>query len=522
MTLSDASINEKIKDMPSFQDASGKFSSEIFKANLVSNNLAANDFRAIILKNFAVTQLRNAVLQSYFTVQPSVDYALELRQQRRSFAYADINTALIKKKISITQDQISKYYTDNKSKFMNSAQVDIEYVVLDKQQLRESIVIEDSAIKETYAKEAKELKSTGDKRDVAHILITLDDDTSPEQALKLAQTVKAELDKGKKFTAAVKQYSQDIATVDTDGSLGEISPGTLPAPIDAALEKMKKGDISEPVLTDFGYHILQLIEYKPAIVETFAVAKKRIVKQMQDSLLQDKFADMRDELADISYSADDLAQVSTTMELKIHTTGLFKRIQPVTPFTDSKLLQEAFSSELRNDGNNSDLIEVGDKAYVLHVKQYQKQKQQTLKQAQAKVKETLLTNKAKEKSRDLANKIQQAFKKIKKINKLALQKVADKIYPGLTTGMKKDTSVDDADAKVKKVFTLPKNKAGDKITAIVSEGNNISVVLLIAVSQVPAKEEDVATINQQLQQDNRQSFVDYSKSLSDKATVKKL
>lgn len=125
-----------------------------------------------------------------------------------------------------------------------------------------------------------------------HILIATGDSAVPTtkklsdaEALAKAQQIKARLDKGEDFAAVAKAESDDTSSGTQGGDLGSVSRGKMVPPFEAAVFSLKKGQISDPIRTQFGYHIIQVTSDKTA--PAFADAHQRVEQRRFEMLIAD-------------------------------------------------------------------------------------------------------------------------------------------------------------------------------------------------------------------------------------------
>ena len=516
-------VHSTIQSLSAFQDTQGNFSASALKAHLASNNLTARQFKQLIRTDILSSYLRLGVLNSDFVVEPETDIVATLITQIRDFLYVEIDTRKLRNGIKITKKEIADYFNKNKIRYQTPEKVSIDYLVVDKKLILERIEIDEKDIQAVYEQEVDEIASQGQGVEASHILINIDEKRDAEDALALAEVLVGKLNTNISFDSLAKEYSDDFSTASDGGSLGEVTKGLLPKEIDVILHEMQEGEISNPILTDFGYHIVKLDKRNNVEIPSYEEKRTEILSKLSVQKATQEFNAIADILADLSYSSSDLEPLLQELQkfnVPKQTTALFSRSAPVIPFDNKALLEAAFSEEIIKDRYNSDVISVSDKLYVLRINQHVPAAQQTLDQAAEEIKSVLLARQSTQHGKELANKLKTLLLDKDITTKKELRRLAKSVNSLLDVDIQTGISFDSRDVKTKKIFSLTKDLTNkSNLIDIVTQGDKIFVVQLTAVKQpdISTKDKEAAHSNLKNARDN--VFQSYVLSLREQADI---
>jgi peptidyl-prolyl cis-trans isomerase D len=210
-------------------------------------------------------------------------------------------------------------------------------------------------------------------------------------ALEKAQAIAAEAKAGKDFAALAKADSADLGSKAQGGDLGWLEKGVTDPAFESALFAMKKGDISDPVKTDEGYHIIQLRDVHPEKVRGFDEVKADLTKQYLDSERERVYSDVSGKLTDAVYQdPTSLTGAAKELNLPLQKTPLFTRAGGEGIAANPAVVKAAFSNAVLTEGNTSDPVELGPNHIVfVRVDQHEKSVPKPLDQLYDQIKKKL-------------------------------------------------------------------------------------------------------------------------------------
>lgn len=369
LRVSDEQIIAAIKTEPAFQ-TDGKFDNERYQAILRQLGYQPQTFRSMMRVDMTRRQLTAALVGTEFVLPGEAKQLAELQGQTRDIRYLVVDSAPFLANASVTDEQVKNYYDANQGQFMSPEKVSLEYVELNAADFAKNSPISDEEA-QAYYDEHKAQYVANEKRLAAHILVTIDSDEAAAKAK--AEDLAKQLDNGADFAELAKANSDDTLSAEQGGKLEWFEPGVMDPTFDAALFALNKGEHSGVVKTDFGFHIIKLLDVQAGATVPFADVKAKIVAQLQDKKAVDQFYSLQSKLADTSYEVPDtLAETAKAVGIAVKTTALFSRDDVPAEFNKPDFVKAAFSETVMLKGLNSEVIELApNHVIVIRAKEHQ-------------------------------------------------------------------------------------------------------------------------------------------------------
>ena len=514
-SFSEAALDQVILQTPEFQD-NGQFSPERFDQVIRQLGYGRLQFREMLGQEMLIGQLRAGLAGSGFVTDEEVNAFARLEKQTRDFATLNIKADPAAVKVS--DDEVKAYYDEHAKEFMTPDQVVIDYIELKKSAFFDQVAVKDEELQALYQ---KEIANLAEQRRAAHILIEVNDKVSDAQAKAKIEDIQQRLAKGESFEALAKEFSQDPGSAANGGDLGFAGPGVYDPTFETAVYALKKDQVSEPVRTSFGYHLIKLLGVEAPEVPSFASLKDKLTRDLKTQQVERRFVDATKQLEDSAFEASDLAQPAQELNLTVHTSAPFGREGGEGIAANRAVVQAAFSTEVMDEGANSTALELDpETVVVLRVKEHRKPEQLPLEAVASSVHAHLV----KEQAAAAAKAKAEGIIKDLRDGKLALnQPVAGqswKVDEAVTRGQ------DGIDPVVlQAVFRMPKPAAKDKPTfSTVSLADGTVVVLRLNGVNDDAKptDEEKASYRRFLaSRAGQQDFAAYRKQLENEAKVER-
>ncbi len=370
LRISEQYLDSAIVSTREFQ-VDGTFDRNQFEAMLRNVGMTPLMYRDYLRNETLLAQRRNAIIASAFVLPQEAQRVAELDRQTRSFKYLEISIADLLDRTSVTEAEIQAYYDKQRASFRSQEQISLEYVELSKSDLASTIEVDEAELRSQYERlvagfEAEEV------RDAAHILLLVDDSRSESEALDLSLELRKQLDAGADFADLAREHSEDPGSADDGGNLGIVEKGVMVPEFEEGLFDLSEGQISQPVRTEFGYHLIKLNAIERPQPPSFEQARERLAEEQRLQRAEALFVEQTEELDDLRFSSSDLQEASEVLGLEIKSTGFFGRDGGETPLTQSpRLLAAAFSNDVLSGAENSAPIELGaDRVVVVHLKEH--------------------------------------------------------------------------------------------------------------------------------------------------------
>ena len=400
---STSAIDAQIVSMPAFQ-LDGKFSKEQFQNILRMNGWSPLSFRNELAGDIKVNQARAAFVLSSVETPFSVQLEEALENETRSFRFVELNSASLEKDIEVSDEEIESFYGENKSRFMTDETVSIDYVQLERGVLAAKQAVSDEDVDllyQDYVAKEKELE----QRDSSHILIEISDDITEEDAQKLAADIKQRLDNGEDFAELASQFSDDIGTKAQGGKLGLNTRGAFVEEFENALYGLSTGEVSAPVKTEFGYHIIKLNKVAAADVKSLDEMKEQLEADVRAEKAEVEFAELQQELSNIAFSAGSIEEVADALSLDKQSTALFSRNYGDGVASNNEIRTAAFQDNILLDREISGVIETAAGALVFAINEYKPSELKALNLVKSGIVAELTSTKAKDVAKDKAETI---------------------------------------------------------------------------------------------------------------------
>jgi len=366
----DSLLREQIASYPIFQ-VNGKFDATVYTSWLQQQGKTPEQFQDEIRSDLATQQLPQAIVATAFGTKAEADAFLRLQLQTRDFSYVDLPPpAPTAAQGEVADAEVADYYKQHQADFMTPEQVSVNYIDLDAATMKAEPDLSDKALQARYDKEKSRFVSPAQWQ-VSHILVKLPakpSEAEKQDALARARKIDAEAKApGADFAKLAEQYSDDLGSKRQGGDLGWLSQGDAGPEFQAALDKLKKGEVSDPVLTSDGYHIIDLRDVREGHTETFAQVRDQLVQEATKDARQDAYRDVGNKLTDMIYNdPTSLKPAAEKLGLTIQTTPLFGREGAQSGLAaDPKVVKAAFSDIVLQQGNASDPIDLGSEHMVI-------------------------------------------------------------------------------------------------------------------------------------------------------------
>lgn len=391
MGFSDASLDQLILQTPAFQ-VDGKFNAARFDQILQQQGMGRMEFRERLKQDVLVSQLQASLAASNFVTDAELENFVRLDKQTRDFASQTIH--IDTKSIDISDDELKAYYDEHKDQYMSPEQVVVEYVELRKESFFAQAEVSDEELQALYQ---KEIANLAEQRRAAHILLEVNDKLSDEQAKAKLAEVAERLKQGEDFAKLAEEVSQDPGSASNGGDLGFAGPGVYDPEFEKSLYALKKDEVSAPVRSSFGWHLIKLLDVQAPEVPSFDSLKAKLEREVKAQQVEQRFVEAAKELEEASFEASDLAQPAQELGLQVQTSGAFGREGGEGVAANRQVVQAAFSPEVLEDGANSGAIELDpDTTLVLRVKEHKKPTLLPLEEVSAGIRDTLSRKKASE------------------------------------------------------------------------------------------------------------------------------
>ena len=358
MSFSDGQLDNVLLQTPEFQ-IDGQFDSNRFDQVIGQLGYSRTGFREWMKTRVIADQLNQGLASSAFAAPATVSAAMLLEGQTRSVRVQGVIAA--DQVVTATPDEaaLEALYEQNLSAWQLPEQLTAEYVLLSRDAQIDLDAVDEAEVRDAYDRYVAGLQSNQETR-ASHILLTGDD------SLAKAGAAKARLDAGEAFAAVASELSDDTLSAEAGGDLGFAAAGTYVPEFESALNALTVGQVSEPVQTQFGHHLIQLTEAREQTADSFESKAAQLRRQLAEQATRLEFESLAEEMANIAFSGD-LEEVSELLGVDIVTSGAFSRDAGEGVMSNLGVRIAAFGEEVLERGENSSLLEIDAGVLVLRV-----------------------------------------------------------------------------------------------------------------------------------------------------------
>ena len=361
-------VNDELLNSPAYQ-VDGQFNEAIYRQQLRALGYTPLSFVAEFSNALSAETLQSGVYGTISMPDWELAEIVRIISQRRDIAYLPLSVEKFSEEVDVSEEEVTLRYNDNQGNYMTPLTVDVSYLQMTAQDLVDdgSIEITDADLLSLYEDE-RALALADEQRDSAHILIQIDQDRSDAEALAAITDIQNRIAAGEDFSELAKQFSEDAGSAVAGGDLGPAGKGIFDPAFENALWNLQElEDISEPVFTNFGYHLIQLKGIVVPEYPEFDTMKEQLTLSAREIQAQDLFIDKALELERAAYDERfSLDNTAATMGLSVtKAPGISQAGDSEDPLlNDPAVSSVLFSSEVL-EGTNSDAIELNDTQIVV-------------------------------------------------------------------------------------------------------------------------------------------------------------
>lgn len=363
--VGDETLGRAIQSNPAFQ-LDGQFDQDTYLRTASVRSGSAAAFEESLRAQTALSQFSEGLVESAFTL-PSEAARLEaLQNQTRTVDLLTLSLSSLQDTLEVSDEDVQAYFDENADTFEFPDRAKVQYVELNASAQAESIdILDEDAL--AYYESNKRSYITPEQRSASHILLAADGDSEVAEKTTLAEEIKQRVEAGETFADLASEFSDDLGSADVGGSLGPILPGQMVPEFEAAVNALSEvGAVSDPVITQFGVHLIKLDDITPESGKPFEEVKEEIVATMQQSQADSEFNTLRTIMEETAFDfSDELDTVAAETGLEVVTTDWVDVESDNGPLlSNPALLQVVFSDEVLLDGLNSEVIEIAPRHVV--------------------------------------------------------------------------------------------------------------------------------------------------------------
>lgn len=361
--IGDKQLAELIKSSNLFQK-DGKFDQTAYETYLQTQLFSKNQFENNVRSDSRMNQVTTGFQESALVLPDEVRELLEIQAEQRTFDLITINKSDFVDGIIVTDEEVKEYYDANTDNFSNPDQVSITYVELDIESLAANITVTEQEVRDVYNDNVESFVSQ-ESRTTRHILLSTGGSSKDADQLNKAEKLAAELKAGADFAELAKANSQDPGSANQGGLLGDIELGQMVPEFEEAAFGLAEGQISEPIKTQFGYHIIEVQKINGSEPQSFEQVRFDLELEERDRKAEEALSEKVEQLRNLVFEQPDSLEIAAKdLGVQLKTSALFSRAQGQGIASNELIRAAAFSEQVFQDGINSEPIELSNNRYV--------------------------------------------------------------------------------------------------------------------------------------------------------------
>jgi peptidyl-prolyl cis-trans isomerase D len=494
--VSDVQLAQILRDLPVFQ-RDGQFDPALYETLLRREGMSPREFEASVREDIIIAQVHAGIGESHIVTQTEIAALARLLAQERELAHAMISAESLMTKAAVSGPDIEQYYSAHPEMFQFPEQVRVEYLRLSAADLDQGYQPTEEDLKKSYEEEAARYVIP-EKRRASHILISLPAQPGEDQskeALAKIQDIAKQVRAGGDFGGLAKKHSADSTTAAQGGDLGEVRRGVLPKELEDAVYALKSGEVSQPVRSTYGYHLVKLTAHTPEKRKSFAEVRKELVEVVRRRQGEERFFDVSEKFRNLVYEQpDSLVSAAKELGLEIRKSEWFSPAGGSGIAANPKVVQAAFEPGVLSQARNSDAIEISaDTLVAVRVAERRPAGRKTLAEVRPQVERILKQQLALEQARSLGETALRELRAGASLEALA-RKHGFKYVPAKTLTRRQTTGIDPR--IVESAFRAPRPEGDKPVHELVDLGERGYAVLTLQRVRDASSKPDNATQQQ--------------------------
>ena len=326
--VTNAEIRSVIENMQVFQTANGTFDRQTYQALLRRNNLSPSQFEALLRQDILRQKLRSFVLEPARVSEREARDLFGYVQEKARIEYMVFSWQRYVDGVTVVEEDIEAYYQENKEQFRVPPKIALDYVLLTPDVLAEEQTVTAEEV-EAYYSENKSLYSQQEQAKARHILVEVDEtapDSEVEAARQKIEHLAERLEQGENFAELAKQESEGPSSAQ-GGQLGWFGRSSMVEPFSEAAFALEPGQVSDPVRTRFGFHLIKLEDRREPGVKPLQEVRSQIEMQLAKDMASEKLEDALDSALETLLATGSLQKAAEAVSLDVRSSDLFSRQQ---------------------------------------------------------------------------------------------------------------------------------------------------------------------------------------------------
>lgn len=409
LVISANMLVDLIRQIPAFQ-IDGRFEPDLYQQALRASGLTPRAFERDLRADLLMRMIPTSVASSSIVTEAEIDRMLSLQNETRQISMIKIPTVLFEEDVVIGEEDIRAYYESNLADFLTTESVSIFYVEIDTAPMTADATLSEEELRQRY-EAARQRFLTPELRQASHILLEVTAERDEAETQALAQTLFDRILAGESFADLAMEYSDDPGSAREGGDLGWIEPGDMVQQFEEALFDLTlAGEVSAPVRSSFGWHLIRLEEVREPEGMSFEEAREEILADFREREAEDLYIELSERMVDLVFADDStLEPLVVELDLEIRQAGPFTRAGGEGIAANRRVIEAAFSDLVLLDGSVSDPIELdGNRMVAIQLDRHFPAEPRALETVESEIRERLVQREAATEARARAEALREA------------------------------------------------------------------------------------------------------------------
>ncbi len=329
ITASDEEVRQAILTMPAFQENGSFIGDQRYQQLLRMQRppMTASEFEESVRRQLTVQKLRASLTDWMSVPDKELEQEYRRRNDKVKLAVVSFTADSFRNQVQVSDADVAAYFDAHKDEFKIPEKRKIRYALIDIDAMRAKVNVPTADVERAYNNNIEQY-STPEQVRASHILLkTAGKDDAAVKAK--AEDILKQAKSGADFAELAKKYSEDEGSAKNGGDLDYFGRGRMVPEFDQAVFAMQPGEISDLVKTQYGYHIIKLIDKKNATTRPLQDVRQQIVDQLAYEKAQAQAADLAENLSKQISKPADLDRVAKANGLAVQESGFFARDEPI-------------------------------------------------------------------------------------------------------------------------------------------------------------------------------------------------
>ncbi|MCE2459403.1 MAG: SurA N-terminal domain-containing protein [Pseudomonadales bacterium] len=364
LSVSEGAVQRRIRE--SFAGVEG-FDDAMYRNWLAGFGHTPSSYQTDQAERLLQNQVNASLAETSFVTPRELRRNARILGQRRDIAYLLFDVESFAAEVEVGDQEIEEHYGNFLDDYMTPEKFDFEYLEIPRGPLEAEVVIEEAAIELAYQDEIAAMPEP--TRRAAHILLEVNDERSVEDAIAVLSEVGTAIEAGASFEERARAISED-PSADQGGDLGSIGKDVLPPALETALWSLSPGEVSAPVETEFGVHLIKLVDIDDVDIPSLAERAAAIGNDLRRQEADTRFEELLREADELAFEdGDTLGGLEERYGVEVQALDGVMRSSRTGIFADAAVRQAAFGDEVLVEGFNSPAVATADAAVVIRLRQ---------------------------------------------------------------------------------------------------------------------------------------------------------